>query len=243
MQGTAGSNRGYPKNNYLCNMKPKKIILIRHAESEGNADRSMYATKPDYALELSKKGIAQSENAGRELREIIKDESAFFYVSPFFRTRMTFEGIAKALDLEKIKWIEEPRLREQEWGHLHDANTSGLIDMQRDAYGTFYYRIQDGESAADVYDRVSDFFGTLHRDFEKADSAQNVIIVTHGMTLRLFLMRWFHWTVEQFEEIANPKNCEMVVLEMRESGKYKLEKPMAKHEVKHKYQRPIKLSE
>lgn len=33
---------------------------------------------------------------------------------------------------------------------------------------TFYFkRIPDGESAADVYDRVSDFFGTLHRDFEK----------------------------------------------------------------------------
>ena len=76
--------------------------------------------------------------------------------------------------------------------------------VNRDAYGTFYYRISEGESGADVYDRVSDFFGTLHRDFEKPDFPANALIVTHGMTLRLFLMRWFHWTVEEFEQLANP---------------------------------------
>jgi len=46
----------------------------------------------------------------------------------------------------------------------------------RDAYGTFYYRIPDGESAADVFDRVSDFFGTLNRDFRKENFPQNAVI-------------------------------------------------------------------
>ena len=89
-------------------------------------------------------------------------------------------------------------------------------------YGTFYYRIPDGESAADVYDRVSDFFGTLHRDFEKEGFPENCVIISHGMTIRLFLMKWFHWTVEEFEKIRNPKNCAIIVLEKNEKGKFQL---------------------
>ena len=49
-----------------------------------------------------------------------------------------------------------------------------------------YFRIPDGESAADVYDRVSDFFNTLYRDFEKKDYPDNAIMITHGMGIRLF---------------------------------------------------------
>lgn len=84
-------------------MKPNKIILIRHGESEGNVDRAVYARKPDYALELSEKGLIQATDAGLYLKDIIKDESAFFYVSPMWRTRMTFEQIVKHFDKEKIK--------------------------------------------------------------------------------------------------------------------------------------------
>lgn len=220
-------------------MKPQRIILIRHAESEGNVNKKIYNEKPDYALKLSENGLIQADNAGLEIKSILKDESVFFYVSPMWRTRMTFEQIAKHFDKDKIRWLEEPRLREQEWGHLN--MDSSKIDKDRDAYGTFYYRIPDGESACDVYDRVSDFFGTLHRDFEKEIFPQNAIMVTHGMTLRLFLMRWFHWTVEQFEEIANPKNCQIVILEKNEDGKYRLTSELQKHIIKHKYQRPILL--
>lgn len=108
-----------------------------------------------------------------------------------------------------MRWREEPRIREQEWGHFRDLADYDRTVVNRDAYGTFYYRIPEGESGADVYDRVSDFFGTLHRDFGKPDFPENALIVTHGMTLRLFLMRWFHWTVEDFEQLANPGNCQL----------------------------------
>jgi broad specificity phosphatase PhoE len=47
-------------------------------------------------------------------------------------------------------------------------------------------------------------------------------MVTHGMTIRLFLMRWFHYTVSEFEELSNPSNCAIVIMELQENGKYKL---------------------
>ncbi len=223
-------------------MKPHRIILVRHGESEGNIDKSIYGVKPDYTLELTADGRKQAFEAGQKISEIVKNESTFFYVSPMWRTRSTFEEIAKSLDRSKIEYREEPRIREQEWGHLRTIEEGKRVEEIRDAYGTFYFRIPDGESAADVYDRISDFFGTLHRDFRKDNYSQNAIIVTHGMAIRLFLMKWFHWTVEEFELLANPKNCEIVILEQDLNGKFRLKSDVKKwDDTFHNFKRPIQL--
>ncbi|MEI7614999.1 MAG: histidine phosphatase family protein [Betaproteobacteria bacterium] len=203
-------------------MKPKRIILIRHGESEGNTDKNIYARKPDYALCLTEKGKQQARKAGQDILEFIGSESIGYYISPHFRTRETFQELIKAFPVPPLLQREEPRIREQEWGHFRSLAEGASVDRERDSYGTFHYRIPDGESAADVYDRVSDFFGTLFRGFLKEDFPQNIVIVTHGMTARLFLMRWFHWTVEKFESLPNPKNCGTYILERTDTGKYAL---------------------
>lgn len=221
--------------------RPKRIILIRHGQSEGNVDEEIYATKPDYALALTRRGHAEARRAGDELRALVGRGSCFFYVSPMWRTRMTFEEIARAFDPRQYQFIEEPRLREQEWGHFKTKPMCDVINDERDRYGTFYYRISDGESAADVFDRVSDFLGTLHRDFEKRDYPDNAVIVTHGMTIRLFLMRWFRWSVEAFEELRNPKNCQIVVMQRGRGRRYELIDTLERRKPKHVYQRPLRL--
>lgn len=203
-------------------MKPKRIILIRHGQSLGNLDKSIYAKLPDYKLPLTEKGKTQAELCGKTLRNITKKESCMFYVSPLWRTRETYKGILNSFDKKLILKIEEPRIREQEWGHLKSVEECNRIDKERDEFGPFYYRIPNGESAADVYDRVSDFCGTLHRDFKKSNFPNNCIIVTHGMTIRLFLMKWFHWIVEDFDNLKNPDNCDIIILERKENDKYKL---------------------
>ncbi len=58
-------------------------------------------------------------------------------------------------------------MRDQEWGHLRSVEDTAKIIAERDVYGTFYYRLRNGESGADEYDRISDFMGTLNRDFDK----------------------------------------------------------------------------
>lgn len=220
-------------------MKPKRIILIRHGKSEGNENPAIYIEKPDYALELSEAGLKQADDAGRELLGIVGNERVMFYISPFFRTRSTFERIARQLPRSQFDYREEPRLREQEWGHLRSVEENKQIDSERDKYGTFYYRFPDGESCADVYDRVSDFFGTLYRDFSKNDFPENVVVITHGMTIRLFLMKWLKWSVEDFETYSNPHNCQMVILQKNDNGKYELISTLIRRPAKHKFQRPI----
>lgn len=98
-------------------MKPHRIILIRHGECHANTDESKFATEPDYTIELTEKGIAQAKEAGEKLKTIIGEESMYFYISPFWRTRSTFEQIARSFPRKQFRFNEEPRLREQEWGY------------------------------------------------------------------------------------------------------------------------------
>ncbi|MFN8410969.1 MAG: histidine phosphatase family protein [Anaerolineales bacterium] len=203
-------------------MRPEKIILVRHGESEGNIDKSLYNSTPDFALKLSPTGVEQAKQAGIEIHKIIEDGSMYAYLSPYYRTRETYQHISESLKDNVIKAVEDPRLREQDWGHLRHQDENKNINEERDNFSTFYYRIPDGESGADVFDRVSNFLDTLHRDFEKIDFPENVLIVTHGLTMRLFLMRWFHWTVEEYENLRNPKNCQIVIMEKQFDNHYQL---------------------
>ncbi len=203
-------------------MKPKRIILIRHARSEGNADKNQYGTVPDYALNLTPDGIEQARAAGVQIKKIIGDESLYVYLSPYYRTRQTYQYICESVGANVVDAVEDPRIREQDWGHLRNPETNAEITRERKSFSRFYYRIPDGESGADVYDRVSTFLETLFRNFKKANFPENMLIVTHGMTLRLFLMRWYHWKVEEFETLRNLRNCQIVVMEREENGRYRL---------------------
>ncbi len=209
-------------------MRPKRIILVRHGESEGNLDKSHYEVTPDFALKLTPKGIEQAQRAGKDIKELTQNEKIHVYLSPFFRTRETFQQIRLEIDENIAQAIEDPRIREQDWGHLRNPEDNKGIAQERDNFSTFYFRIPDGESGADVYDRVSSFLDTMHRDFEKQNFPENALIVTHGLTMRLFLMRWFHWSVEEFENLRNPKNCEIVVMERQPDNHYKLVSELAR---------------
>lgn len=50
----------------------------------------------------------------------------------------------------------------------------------------------------------------------------NLVIVSHGLTLRVFLMRWYKWTVEQFEGLNNMQNGNMIVMQTGQGGRYSL---------------------
>lgn len=47
----------------------------------------------------------------------------------------------------------------------------------------------------------------------------SVAIVTHGLTLRVFLMRWLHWSVDQFLQVYNaPTATPIVLTRLNEAG-------------------------
>ena len=157
------------------------------------------------------------------LRDLIdadgeEDPRVFFYISPYRRSKETASEIAKELVPDWILGVrEEPQLREQDFGNFQDSKMQRAKN-ERQAFGRFFYRFPDGESGADVYDRMTIFEDHMVRDIDNGrfSGSTNMILCTHGLTLRIFLMRWFHWTVKEYERIANPQNSVPIILERRE---------------------------
>lgn len=203
-------------------MKPNKIYLIRHGESKGNIDKDIYKVIPDWKVELTEKGHQQASDVAAELYRAIEGDVSI-YNSPWTRAKQTTDHIWNLFQNRLHKRYEDPRLREQEWGNYQTDEFKKRIKEERYKFGTFFYRMPEGESGADVYDRVTTFLGTLYRDFEKEDCPKNIIIVSHGLTIRILLMRWLHWSVEKFESLENPDNCEVVEMELNKyTQKYEL---------------------
>ena len=98
------------------------------------------------------------------------------------------------------------------------------VKQERNNFGRFFYRLPSGESGSDVYDRVSSFLESLYRVFNapQFNPDTSVIIVTHGLTLRLFLMRWFRWPVSAFEQSWNPGNAQFVEMRRNDRGSLEL---------------------
>ncbi|KAJ0464496.1 putative phosphoserine phosphatase [Helianthus annuus] len=215
---------------------PKRIILVRHGESEGNRDGSTYSTVPDHQIALTPQGISQARLAGTQIRQVVSGSDSlpdtwkvYFYVSPYTRTRSSLREIARSFPRKCVIGVrEECRIREQDFGNFQITEEMKVIKDVRQRFGRFFYRFPEGESAADVYDRVSSFLESLWRDIDMnrlnhdPSTDLNLIIVSHGVALRVFLMKWFKWTVEQFEYLHNFDNCEFRVMQLGSGGEYSL---------------------
>jgi broad specificity phosphatase PhoE len=216
-----------------------RIILIRHGESLGNIDERAYESTADWRIPLTKKGREQASLAGKKVASHLSiqtdDDSrevdltkgrVFLYVSPYLRTRQTLREILREVPKDSIIGIrEDPRIAEQQFGNFQN---SAIQDnkAKRTDFGRFFYRFPSGESGFDVYNRISGFLGTMQRDASDEQSSKGegmtICIVTHGLALRLFLMRWFQYTVHEFERSYNPKNGRVVVLEQAKGGGFEL---------------------
>jgi len=196
----------------------KKIFLIRHGCSAGNADFTAYLKQPDYSIHLTEEGFRQAEGVGETLSKVEGDFTCF--VSNYHRAKQTLHTAAKKLVGKNVEEIESCLLREQEWCGALGLESSWENEKQRVKIGVFCYRFPGGESCADVFNRCKMF---KHFDLiPKLESSENnIAIFAHGMTNRVMLMALLGLTVEEFEMMKNPKNCEIWELNY-EGGAFKL---------------------
>ena len=158
----------------------------------------------DCQVELTERGQQQAIEAGEKLRSIIGKESMYVYMSPYQRSKQTWANIRKAFSpTQIIRERGDPRIREQEFGNIADLVERPRTFKEQERLGRFFYRFPCGESGADVYDRVSLFLDSLFREMDNGhhDPTQNIVIVSHELFIRLFLMRYFRWGVDDFDTI------------------------------------------
>jgi len=231
----------------------KRIILLRHGESLGNVHPTLFASKPDPSMPLTHEGLHQAYEAGRKLQIPREQSVCFYispYLRSWqtcerviagwigeefdktirgFEIEWTPEGVVWDFDSEEVfrnygvrfRLKEDPRLRELEWsGTFQNIDEMPQQIAERKKFGSFYYRFRGGENGGDAYLRVSAFLETMHRDMGKDE---NFVLVSHGLTLRLLLMRYYHWSVALFHSIKNFRHCEGIEMDRCESdGRFRL---------------------
>jgi broad specificity phosphatase PhoE len=213
-----------------------EFLLVRHGESEANVDSDLYSTVADHAVKLSNKGESQAKAAGEQIKNYFEqtygnaDKSKWkcrIWTSTYKRARQTAQFIKEAAG----DWVTDIKesifLVEQQFGLFEGVNwANGSVDeifpQELKHYnkcatfgGRFWARVPMGESRFDVCRRV---YHTLQPIRE--DNFDHVIIVSHGVTLRAFVMCYFNKTPEWFEEEPNPINCSIKLITKTKEESY-----------------------
>jgi len=221
--------------------RPINILLVRHAVSAANLDNTLYTRLPDAKVPLAPEGAAQARAAGNAIAEWIGAQrepcGTRIYCSPFQRTRETCVEIEAALQERAVAYdrIEELALREISFGlfdGLRDEELPNTFPREHAYYqkhvdfeGEFYAPMPLGESRVQVADRVKGVFGTLIRDNRERENGwriRNFVIVSHGVTIRAFIMQWLHLTPEWYQAQRNPANASVVLISSDGTSPYAL---------------------
>lgn len=211
-----------------------KIFLVRHGESEFNANAESAKIIPDHDIALTKLGRAQAESAGEALEDIfnimhIDKNKVRMWVSPYRRTRETAKYINETLKLWDSQIREDDMLIEVNFG-LFDGlskdeikakfpNEYSKYEKDRLKMGKFYARRPNGEASLDVEVRLRIFFDTIYRDLNNG-GPDTLIIVCHGGVMNVFIKAFLHKSHEWYFEQKNPSNCSIIEIDS-EVGEYR----------------------
>lgn len=210
-----------------------RIFLIRHGESNLNTGENYTLNLPDHKVYLTENGKQQAEEAGKFLKNYIDEndislENATLFVSPYERTRQTASIINSYLNLTDVK--EDIALVEHQYGLFENVEEDmwptlferefNLYDNYVKKEGKFFARFPQGESPYDVAIRLRLFIETLFRDIN--EGKDTFFIVSHGTSIRAFVLDWFHHSPEWFASEKNMKNCSIRLIE--KEGKKNIDK-------------------
>ncbi|ANL34540.1 MULTISPECIES: histidine phosphatase family protein [Rhizobium] len=213
-----------------------RLFLVRHGESLGNIDERAYRQFGDHSVPLTQWGYRQALEAGCVITSYLRGlpddgfQKLRIWYSPFLRTRQSKDALLNALPEDFVGDVREDYLlREQDFGLFTEIYDQAERKQKfpeefekwarlRSNSGKFYARPPDGESRADVAQRVRLFLQTVMRDGENDD--HNIAIVGHGVTNRAVEMNFLQHPVEWFERSDNPANADITLIEGTRSQGY-----------------------
>lgn len=175
---------------------PKRLVMVRHAESEGNIRTSIERAAYDvssHAYHLTPKGRQQAKITGEYLHNRFGTFDVY-YVSYYERSRQTMK-----IMYPRAKVYEDPRLAEAQRGIWHIMTPDQVMlrfpeeVARKEREGLYHYRPFGGENWPDIEQRIHSFLGTLCRDYE----GQHVVLVGHGHWLILFDRLIQHFSINE----------------------------------------------
>ncbi|MCL5970291.1 MAG: 2,3-diphosphoglycerate-dependent phosphoglycerate mutase [Patescibacteria group bacterium] len=160
------------------------LILVRHGESEWNA-KGLWTGWTD--VSLNEKGITEAKKAGEALKDIKIDLTI---TSKLKRAKQTLEEIRKILSLENIPITETGALNEKNYGDYTGKNKwevkeeVGEEEFQK-IRRSWDYRLPNGESLKDVYNRVVPYYE--NNILPNLKSGKNILVSASSNSLRAFV--------------------------------------------------------
>lgn len=157
------------------------LYVVRHGETEHNRRRLMQGLRID--APLNERGAEQARALGARFVDVPLDA---IYVSPLIRARQTADEVIRLHPGVPVH--VEPDLAEMSWGEMEGRSIDEVADELR-AFaaewrrGRFDRRVGGGESILDVKRRADQVIAHL----VAAHQGQQVLVVTHGRFLRVFL--------------------------------------------------------
>lgn len=203
------------------------VYLVRHGESQTNADRSLHFEIADPEVELTTLGHEQADAAGAHLAEIMSDNGHLqrrfrVYHSDYRRAHQTAEHVIERLEGATSMRYPKPfdvrmddRIRELEFGLMNglepediEANHQLYDSYQKLLRGQdcrYYVRRFGGESPADVADRCRNFINALYRDHDR-HGVNTFVVVAHGLTNRVMAKLLLKQDRIWYQNQKNPRN-------------------------------------
>jgi broad specificity phosphatase PhoE len=190
----------------------KRLILIRHGESEGNFVKNqmrhdddvhaqLYGARHTSQLRLTPRGRDQLIATGRWLSNHFElTEEDVYITTEYARARES----AALLGIPSAKWQLEYRLVERDWGDIervpHGRRTpEQTAHLAHQKLAPFYWRPVGGETTAELRRRVT----AAVRDACIFNIGKTITIVAHGEVMTQVRMDMEGMPVEAFDRFVD----------------------------------------
>jgi NAD+ kinase len=195
-------------------MLPLDVFIVRHSESEGNRalsklrENSQSVFTPEFLnrhninYPLTDKGKDQCPVVGAWLKNWLKENKLPYFDRHVVSTHVRALESAALLDLPEAEWRIEFQLHERDnglWGIVGDKKWQERHDSQRNHH--FYTPMPDGESIANVCDRLRNFISALDSDSEEINR-KRVIVVAHGDVMRALRVIFEQISPDRYDELV-----------------------------------------
>jgi len=168
----------------------KNIITIPHTQSVHHTN-GMLGGWADW--DLTKHGIKQAKRIGKNLARDIRDKKYIMYASDMPRAKQTAEIIAGFLG---IKPIFTAALREINLGIANGKPKAFAREHNLGQPKTIDDKQYDGaESKRELWNRLAGFENEI-----MARPEENIIVVSHGVSLGIFHALWLGLDVEMLNK-------------------------------------------
>ncbi len=220
---------------------PKKLTIIRHAQSEqnivfenldDNLENLLKKQKEikDADIPITEFGFHQAEETGLYLANE-KEKFDICFTSPYKRTLQTLNKIKSALNYD-LKVYKDNRLREKEFGKFHGYSVQEIEKEFPEEYkmgsreGLYWYRPPSGENYPDVELRIHSFLNDLTKNY----SNENVLIITHQISYKIFRSIFEHLDENEILNLDDTPNCSIQEYKIDTSNKVQGELKLVKYD-------------